>query len=144
MGKAAASKGKLDAQAIREFERFYNITFHPWLQERMRQVVERHRHELEEEEYVKGLKAWSVYIEKHKPDPEPDVKDFIKPLSKHIPMIPSSKLPIVEVYHDVWWKWVFKGPINDRPSFTDQYATCLTDYLANCQGNTTLLISPDA
>ena len=27
--KAAAGKGKPDAQVIREFERFYNITFHP-------------------------------------------------------------------------------------------------------------------
>ena len=82
--KAAASKGKPDAQAIREFERFYNITFHPWRQEWMRQVVERHLHELEEEEQVKGLKAWSEYIKKHKPDLDPVVKDFIKPLSKHI------------------------------------------------------------
>ena len=68
----------------------------------MRQVVERRLHDLKEEEQVKGLKAWSEYIEKHKPDPEPNVKDFIKPLSKHIIMIPSSKFAIAEVYHDVW------------------------------------------
>ena len=110
----------------------------------MRQVIECRLHELEEEEQVKGLKAWSEYIEKHKLDPEPDVKDFIKPLSKHIPMIPSSKLAIAEVYHDVRYEQLLKGPINDRPSFTGQYATYLTDYLAHCQGNTTLLISPEA
>ena len=68
----------------------------------MRQVVEYRLHELEEEEHVKGLKAWSEYIEKHKPNLEPDVKDFIKPLSKHIPMIPSSKLAIDDVNHDIW------------------------------------------
>ena len=77
--KAAAGRGKPDAQVIREFEHFYNITFHPWRQEWMRQVVERRLHELEEEEeQVKGFKAWSEYIEKHKPDPDPDIKDFIK------------------------------------------------------------------
>ena len=65
------------------------------------------------------LKAWSEYIEKHKRAPEPDVKDFIKPLLKHIPMIPSSKLAIAEVYHDVWCERVLKGPISDRLSFTD-------------------------
>ena len=104
---------------IREFERFYNITFHPWRQEWIRQVVERRLHECEEEEQVKGLKAWSEYIEKHKPDPEPDVKDFIKPLSKHIPMIPLSKLAIAKVYHDVRCEQLLKGPISDRPSFTN-------------------------
>ena len=98
----------------------------------MSQVVERRLHELEEEEQVKGLKAWSEYIKKYKPDPKPDVKDFIKPLSKHIPMIPSSKLAIAEVYHDVWCERFLKGPISDRSSFTGQYATCLTDYLAHC------------
>ena len=131
--KATAGKGKFDAQVIRKFERFYNITFHPWQQEWMRQVVERRLHELEEEEQVKGLKAWSEYIEKHKPDPEPDVKDFIKPLSKNIPMIPSSKLTIAEVYHDIWRELLLKGPISERPSFTGQYTTCLTDYLAYYQ-----------
>ena len=110
----------------------------------MRQVVERRLHELEEEEQVKGLKAWSEYIEKHKPDLEPDVKDFIKLLSKHIPMIPSSKLAIAEVYHNVWCERLLKGPISDRPSVTGQHTTCLIDYLAYCQGNTTFLISPKA
>ena len=90
-------------------------------------MVERQLHELEEEEQVKGLKAWSEYIEKHKLDPEPDVKDFIKPLSKQIPLIPSSKLAIAEVYHDVWSERLLKEPISERPSFTGQYATCLTD-----------------
>ena len=107
-------------------------------------MVESHLHELEEEEQVKGLKAWSEYIEKHQPDLKLDVKDFIKPLSKHIPMIPSSKLVIAKVYHNVWCEQVLKGPLSDRPSFTGQYATCLTDYLAYCQGNTTRLISPKA
>ena len=31
--KAPAGKGKSDAQIIREFKRFYNITFNPWRQE---------------------------------------------------------------------------------------------------------------
>ena len=110
----------------------------------MRQVVERRLRELEEEEQVKGLKAWFEYIEKHKLDPKLDIKDFIKPLSKHIPMIPSSKLAIAEVYHDVWCERLLKGPINERPSFTGQYATCLTDYLAYCQENTIVLLSPEA
>ena len=48
--KEMTSKGKPDAQAIHEFDRFYNITFHPWRQEWMRQVVERRLHELDEEE----------------------------------------------------------------------------------------------
>ena len=54
--------------------------------------VARRLHKLEEEEQVKGLKAWFECIEKHKLDPKLDVKDFIKPLSKHIPNLYASIL----------------------------------------------------
>ena len=70
------SKGKFDAQAISEFKHFYNIKFHPWRQDWIRQVVERRLQELEEEQETEGLKAWSKYIEKHCPDPEPNVKEL--------------------------------------------------------------------
>ena len=85
----------------------------------MRQVIKRRLQKLKEEQETKGLKDWSKYIEKHHLNLEPDVKEFIKPLPKSIPMIPLSKLAISDVYHDVWYERVLKGPLSDRPSFTD-------------------------
>ena len=77
----------------------------------MRQVVERRLHELELEQSSKGLAAWSDWIAKHPNLLEPPVKDFIKPFPGHIPMIPSAKLAITEVYHDVWCEAVLNRPL---------------------------------